>query len=374
MGPSYGGSRWARLEQQEARDEGRLAGIGIGFGMDPSALNTAFLRLFSSKNVASGDSEAVWARMDENEKVTCSLGTASQGQGHETTVAQLVAETLALPLEDVFVQPGFDSAFSAYTAYSGLYASRWSVVGVGAVLGASGKLRDKISSIAAHLLDAQPEDIQLRDGMAVTRNGEASVSVKEVAWVAWRDMMRLPPEEEPGLFAHFVYRPQTTPIQPDGRGNYTVTYPYSIGIAVVEVDRETAKVTVKRIVCVEDAGNTINPAIVEGQVHGALANQMGAALFEQLAYDEDGQLLTTTFKDYLVPTAADLPPLETGHIVTPSLVTPIGTRGMGEGAGSGLIAVIAAVDDALAPLGVTLTNSHADPATLWQAMQDAQAG
>ena len=362
-----------RREQEAARREGRLVGIGFGFGMDSCSINAALARLIGKKNTASGDTEAAWLRMEESGSVVCAMGTVSQGHGHETTVAQIVADELGITPEDVTVLPGFDSAIHPFTAYSGTYASRFAVVGIGAVLGASGKLREKIARIAAHLLDTTAEDIELRDGLAVSRAKEQSIPLREVAWVAWRDMVRLPPEEEAGLYTHHVFRLKVVDPHPDGRGNYAYTYPYSMGVAVVEVDRDTGKVQVRRFICVEDSGNTINPAIVQGQVHGAIGHQMGAALYERIQYDEEGQLLTDTFKDYLAPSAADLPSFETESIVTPSLATPLGTRGMGEGGGSGLIAVVAAVEDALAPLGITITDSHLQPEALWRAIQEAQA-
>ena len=362
----------AKRERDAARREGRLVGIGFGFGMDSCSINAALARLIGKKNTASGDSEAAWVRMEDTGRVVCAMGTINQGHGHETTITQLLADELGIPPESITVLPGFDSAVHPFTAYSGTYASRFGVVGVGAVLGAAGKLREKIALIAAHLLGTQPEDIELRGGLAVSREREQSIPLTDVARVAWRNLEELPPELEAGLYAHYVFRPPLPGLLPDGRGNYAFTYPYAMGVALVEVDRDTGKVKVRRYISVEDSGNTINPTIVEGQVHGATGHQMGAALYERIQYDEEGQLLTDTFKDYLVPSAADLPPFETESIVTPSLATPLGTRGMGEGGGSGLISVVAAVEDALAPLGITITNSHLHPEELWRAIQEAQ--
>ncbi len=363
----------ARKEQEKARQEGRLVGIGIGYGMDSTSINAALTRMIGEKNVASGDSEAAWLRMDERGHVTCAFGAISQGHGYETTMAQVVADQLGISPGDVKVLAGFDSLVNPATPFSGTYASRFTVVGLGAVLGAAEKLRGKLARIAAHLLGARSQSMELRGGMAIDTETEESIPLAEVAVVAWRDLNRMPPDEEAGLFAHHVFRPPFPEPHPDGRGNYAFTYPYSVGAALVEVDRDTGKVHVRRFICVEDAGNTINPTIVEGQVHGAIGHQMGGALFERLQYDEDGQLLTSTFKDYLAPTAADLPTFETSSIVTPSLATPLGTRRMGEGGGVRLIAVVAAVEDALAPMGITLTSSHLAPHELWQAMQEAQA-
>lgn len=363
-----------RREQEAARATGKLFGVGFGYGMDSTAINTALVRFIGTKNRISGDSESAWVHMDETGHVEVAFGAIAQGHGYETTMAQVVADALGITPDDVRVKAGFDSYFNPWTPVSGTYASRFSVVGAGAVRGAAAKVRTKLISIAAHLLGADADAIELRDRMAIDRVSERSVPLTELATVAWRDMDAMPPDVEAGLFAHHMYRTPFAPPREDGTGNYAFTYPYSMGAAVVEVDSDTGKVDVKRFICVEDAGLTVNPLIVEGQVHGAIGHQMGGALYEKIVYDENGQLLTSTFKDYLVPTAADLPNFETASITTPSLSNESGQRGMGEGGGAGLIAVVAAVEDALAPMGITLTSSHLDPAELWQAMQEAQHG
>ena len=362
-----------RKEQEAARAEGRLVGIGFGYGMDSTAINSALIKMIGEKNVSSGDAEAAWVTINPIGHVEVAFGAIAQGQGYETTMAQVVADQLGVTPDDVDVKAGFDSLLNPSTPYSGTYASRFTVVGTGAVRGAAIKVRGKLIRIAAHLMGVNADTIELRDAMAIDRESEQSVPLTRLAQVAWTDLNNLPPDEEAGLFGHFVYHTPFDPPKADGRGNYAFTYPYSMGAALVEVDRDTGKIDVKRFICVEDAGTTVNPMIVEGQVHGAIGHQMGGALFEKLVYDENGQLLTTTLKEYLVPSAADLPSFETSTIVTPSLANESGQRGMGEGGGAGLIAVVAAVEDALAPMGIELTSSYLDPAELWQAMEAAQA-
>ncbi|MBI2303513.1 MAG: xanthine dehydrogenase family protein [Chloroflexi bacterium] len=350
-----------RQEQAAARQEGRYIGIGIALGMDACPVNSGIVRLVTPESRASGDSEAAWIRMDETGRIVAACGSVPQGQGHETVIAQIIADELGVTPDDVYVNPGLDSARDPSTVHSGTYASRFAIVGVGAVLGAAAKIRDKILRIAAHNLESEPSRLELNEGKVIDKETGASLTLRDVAHLAWRDLANLPDDLEAGLYAHHIYRPPFHLPKNDQQGNFSLTYSYSVVAMVVEVDSETGKVKVKRMAYVDDCGTRINPLIVEGQIHGQIGHQLGAALYEQLYYDDGGQLVTSTFKDYLAPTAADIPHFEVDFVETPSLFSPLGARGMGEGGGSPLIAAISAVSDALAPFGVELTDTHLAP-------------
>lgn len=350
-----------RKEQEEARRRGKYLGVGVAVGMDACPVNSSITRLVNEKSRASGDSEAAWIRIDEGGRIVASVGSVPQGQGHETVVSQIVADELGVTPEDVHVYPGFDSARDPSTVHSGTYASRFAIVGVGAVLGACGKIKEKMLKIAGHLLEADPGDLELKNGKALVRGTDRGVTLAEIAHTAWRNLAGLPPDLEAGLFSHFVYRPPFgLPLEGE-RGNFSLTYSYSVAAVVVEVDIETGRVKLKRVALVDDCGNRINPLIVEGQLHGQIGHQTGAALYEQLLYDESGQLLTSTFKDYLTPTAVEFPRFDIDYVHTPSLFSPLGARGMGEGGGAPLIAVANAVSDALAPFNVEILDTHLSP-------------
>jgi 2-furoyl-CoA dehydrogenase large subunit len=198
------------------------------------------------------------------------------------------------------------------------------------------------------------------------------MSLAEVAHAAWRNLAALPPDVEPALVAQFVYRPPFQPPTDGKRGNFSLTYSYSVTAALVEVDIETGRMQLRRVAMVDDCGKRLNPLIVEGQLHGQIGHQLGAALYEGLYYDENGQLLTATLNDYLAPTAADFPHFHIGYVDTPSLFSPMGSRGMGEGGGSPLIAVANAVSDALMPLRVEMLDSHLSPHYIFQRIGEAR--
>ena len=349
-----------REEQARLRESGRYIGVGIAVGMDACPVSSSIQRMMNPKLQMSGDSEAAWVKIAPDGQIVAAVGTSPQGHGHETVVSQIVADVLGVHPDDVYAVPAFDSSVNPSTPQSGTYASRFAVVGVGAVLGAALKVREKVLQIGAHLLgDVEVEELELEGGrVSVKESKDQSVSLDDIARTAWVDLANLPDDVEAGLFGHYVYRADFKLPVDEKRGNFSSTYSYAVTAMVVEVDIETGKIKILRIATVDDAGKRLNPLIVEGQVYGAIGHQLGAALYERLLYDESGQLLTSSFKDYCAPTAADFPKFEVDFVDTPSLATPWGSRGVGEGGGSPLIVVSSAVSDALAPFNVEITSSH----------------
>jgi carbon-monoxide dehydrogenase large subunit len=302
--------------------------------------------------------EGATVRMDPSGAVTVLAGVTSQGQGLETTVAQLVAAELAVPIDAVRVVLGDTDA----TPFGlGAFASRQAVIGGGAVVRAGRAVRDKILGIAAHVLEAAVDDLELADGRVSVKGAPGrDVALAEIARIAHLETHRLPAGVDPGLDATRFYDPI--------RG----TFAAGAQAAIVEVDPETGVLAIRRYVCVEDTGRVINPRIVEGQVQGAIAQGIGGAVAEQLVYDEAGQLLTSGFMDYALPTAVTVPPVELEHIEEPA-ANLIGVRGVGEGGTLGPAAVLAnAVADALAPFGVEPDELPLTPARLWAACAGAR--
>lgn len=336
-----------RAEQAEARKAGRLMGIGVasyvemaGFGPEGD--------LFESATV----------RANNDGTVTVVTGTSPHGQGHETAWAQLVSGELGVPLDRIVVRHGDTAAVSVGT---GTFGSRSAAVGGAAVQLAVIDVREKARQIAGHLLEAAPADIVVADGHWQVRGVPGSgVTFTEIARAAYGDGR--PKELEAGLEA-------TRYFQPPG-----LVFPFGCHIAVVDIDPETGSVALGRYVSVDDCGRVLNPLLVEGQVHGGLAQGIAQALYEEVAYDEDGSLLTGNLTTYMLPTAPDLPSFTLDRTVTPSPVNPLGVKGIGEAATIGSTpAVVNAVIDALAPLGVTTIDPPCTPEKVWLAIQRAKA-
>jgi 2-furoyl-CoA dehydrogenase large subunit len=358
--------------QALARQQGRYLGCGIAAGIEASPSSAAMGHLINPDAADSGDSEAALVRINSDGGATVALGSVPQGHGHETVGAQIVADMLGLTPDDVTVTVGYDSWRDPATPFSGTHASRFAVMGVGAIVGAAKRLQEKLLRLGAHVLETQPENLRLQGGTVRDEQTGRLISYRELAHLASQMLHRLPPGMEPGLEARHIYHPPLLP-SPDGqRGNFSIAYAYSVTIVSVEVDIETGRVKVDRVVCLDDCGRRLNPLIVEGMIHGAIAHQVGAALFEAIRYDEQGQNLTATFKDYLTPTAADLPSFEVGHFETPSLFSPLGARGAAEGAGTPLVATVNAVANCLAPFGVRLSEGHITPNEVRELLRTAQ--
>lgn len=350
-----------REEQREGRKKGRLIGIGFSTVIDSGTNNFGQVKILTEDNPFSGNSEAARVMIDGLGQIQVGLGTVPQGQGHETFAAQIVADQFGISPDKITVLVGFDSAINPYSHQSGSYASRSAVMGTGALLGATKKLKDKVSEIGAYMLHTSKENIEFQNGNVVDRSSGKEIPLWQIANAAWVNNTLLPKGMEPGLVALHFWKPDFTTPDAKWRLNQTLTYSYQTHAAVVELDTETAKFRVIRYAIVDDCGRQINPMIVEGQIHGAAAHGIGAAMFENFEYDKEGQLLSSTFVDYLVPSANDVPNVLTSPIETPSLFAPLGIRGVGEGGGSPLGAISNAVEDALVPFGITITDSHQNP-------------
>ncbi len=346
--------RGFREEQRCARTQGRYLGIGIAAYVEQTAQGSRSFNARGMDNLAGYDSAQV--RIDPSGKVFVAVGVSDHGQAHHTTLAQVAAQELGVALEDVKVVHG-DTALCPYGM--GTFTSRSAVCGGGAIAMAAAQLRQKIARIAAHLLEVGVEDVEIRDGLAQVQGvPERRVSLREVARVAYHNVAKLPPGMEPELEATGHY---------DAGGG---TYSNGSHAGIVEVDPDTGTFRILRYCVVEDCGTMINPMVVEGQVHGGVAQGLGGAAYEELVYGTDGQLLTSSFMDYLVPTAMEIPPLEVSHLETPSPFTPLGIKGMGEGGtvtpGSVLASAIA---DALSPFGVRFTELPITPEKVLRAIQ-----
>ena len=358
-----------RGEQAAARDEGRLLGIGIACVVEPSISNMGYITLAQTPAERaetlpkSGNAEGATVMVNPLAGVTVRISTTPQGQGHKTVTAQVVADTLGLGPADIEVVSELDTATDAWTVASGNYSSRFSGVGAGAVLRAAEKVARKLQAIAAAQLRCEPERVELREAKAW--NGEDNISVRRLAGIAHWHPDALPEGLEPGLHETAYYAaPNLAPPDDDDRVASSAAHGFLVDVAVVEVERETGAVHVLDYVSVHDAGRLLNPLIVEGQVRGGFAHGVGAALFERIVYDEDGNLLTGTFMDYLCPTAADMPSLRMQHLETPSPFTALGAKGLGEGTTmSAPVAIANAVADAL---GVDALELPLTPARVWE--------
>ena len=336
-----------RAQQATERARGRLIGVGIACYTESTGIGSRTYRGRGMMDVP-GD-EAATVRVTAAGDVVCEVSFPTQGQGHTTTVAQLVADRLGVPLARVTVcQPDTDVA----PAGTGTFASRGAIVSSGAADGAARRVRERVLALAAARLEVSAADLVLAGGRASVRGmPDRGLALGEIARMVESAVTGDAGEGAPDGAGPRAALAETERFDPPGP-----TFSGAVHVATVEVDAETGRVAVRDYVVVEDCGPVINPMIVRGQIHGALAQGIGEALGERLVYDEAGQLLTGTLMDYALPAAADLPLFEVGHRETPSPLTPGGYKGMGEGGTIGAPAAIAnAVADAVAPLGVAVT-------------------
>jgi carbon-monoxide dehydrogenase large subunit len=363
-----------RAEQKKAREEGRLLGIGISTYVEICALGP-------SAAMPAGGWESATVRIEPTGKVTVLTGASPHGQGQETSFAQIAADELGVDLNDVTVIHG-DTGIVQYGI--GTFGSRATAVGGTAVLIAIQKLKEKANRIAAHMLKADASNLAFESGrysLQAARaaaamgesepvvpvgeapagalpepqtEGKSSLTIQDVALAAHL-AKELPPDTEPGLSATYFFEPKN------------FTFPFGTHIVVVEVERETGDIKILRYVAVDDCGKVINPMLVDGQLHGGIVQSIGQAMYEEVIYDEQGQLVTGTLMDYAIPRATQIPWLELDRTETPSPVNPLGVKGVGEAGTIGATpAIVGAIVDALSPFGVRHLDMPVKPENIWR--------
>ncbi|MEK6600481.1 MAG: xanthine dehydrogenase family protein molybdopterin-binding subunit [Candidatus Binatota bacterium] len=350
-----GYEKWRR-EQKKLRKEGRYLGIGLSTYVEICAMGP-------SAAMPAGGWESGTVRVEPTGKVTVLTGVSPHGQGQETSFAQIVADEMGVGLDDITVIHG-DTAVVA--SGIGTFGSRATAVGGTAVLQAAQKVMEKAREIAAHLLEADPGDLVFSEGrFSVKGVPKKGITIQQIALEA-HIAKNLPKKMEPGLSATSVFEP----------ANFT--FPFGTHVCVVEVDPKSGGIEIKKYVAVDDCGKVINPLLVDGQVQGGIAQGLGQALYEEVVYDENGQILTGSLMDYALPKAVDIPWLELARTETPTPVNPLGVKGVGEAGTIGSTpAVVNAVVDALSPFGVTHIDMPLKPEKIWrlcQANEAASAG
>ncbi len=344
-----------RRQQAERRERGDPRQLGIGFSTYLEMCGLAPSRVLGAIRYGAGGWDAATIRFLPTGTVQVLIGTSPHGQSHVTTFSQIVAEQLGIAYEDVEVLHG-DTAIAPLGMDT--YGSRSLTVGGLAVYHAAERILEKARKIAAHQLEVAEDELEYEGG-TFSANGN-SLTTKELALQAWT-AHNLPDGVEPGLEATYVFDPEN------------FSWPSGTHIAVVEIDTETGDVDLIRYVAVDDVGTVINPKVVEGQIHGGVAQGIAQALWEEAVYDEDGNLVTGSMVNYMVPSAAELPSYELGRTETPSPTNPLGVKGVGEtGTIASTAAVMNAVVDALVPFGVTDLDMPATPERVWRAIEEVR--
>ena len=344
-----------REEQRRKREEGKYMGVGFSILVEYGAFGSAVNALFGM-----GGYDSVMVRIEPSGKVSVYSGLIELGQGIKTALAQVVADKLQIPIEDITVYSG-DTLYTPYGI--GSHSSRGGIIGGNAAAKAVEKIISKMKKIAATLLEANETDIEYESGKLYVRDApDKSVSLQEVITTAYVNAHKLPQDVEPGLEAVVYYEP-TTPI----------TWANAAHAAVVEVDTETGEVKVLDYYVVEDCGNVINPTIAVGQIVGGVVQGIGHVVYEDLTYDNNGTLLTQSFMDYLLPSALDIPNVKVEFLITPAGDNPGGYKGLGEGGTIAAPAALAnAVEDALQPFNTEVTDTPLTPYNVWKMMQTKQ--
>jgi aerobic carbon-monoxide dehydrogenase large subunit len=348
-----------RKEQEELRSTGVYRGIGLSTYTEICGLAPSRVTGPGGVGVQAGGWESAMVRVHNTGAVTVYTGSSGHGQGHETAFAQIVADRLGVDPAVVEVIHG-----DTGTGPEGrnTYGSRSLAVGGEALARCAIKIADKAKAIVADQLEAAADDIELADGKySVKGSPDKGMTLAEVAGAAYLNLV--PEGMEPGLEETTFYDPEN------------FVFPFGAHACIVDVDKDTGKTKVVRYVAVDDCGRAINPLLIDGQVHGGIVHAIGQALYERVHYDEDGQLVTGTFVDYALPTAAELPSFETDRTETPSPVNSLGAKGVGEaGTIAASAAVTNAVIDALRPLGVSYMNMPLTPMRVWEAIGQANGG
>ncbi|MDO9380518.1 MAG: xanthine dehydrogenase family protein molybdopterin-binding subunit [Nocardioidaceae bacterium] len=348
-----------RAEQKQRRDAGDRVQLGIGISTFTEMCGLAPSRVLGSLNYGAGGWEHATVRMLPTGSVEVVTGASAHGQGHETAFSQIVADRLGIPFDNIEVLHG-DTASS----HKGLdtYGSRSLVVGGMAIVAAADKVIEKAKAVAAHMMEANPDDVEFAAGNFTVKGTDASVNIAETALAVFA-AHDLPDGMEPSLDSDATFDPEN------------FNYPHGTHLAAMEVDTETGEVTLRKYVCVDDIGNVVNPLIVEGQIHGGLVQGIAQALFEEAVHDDAGTLVSGSFVDYLVPSAADLPSFITDRTETPATTNALGVKGVGEaGTIASTPAIVNGVIDAVRHLGVEDILMPCSPHRVWTAINNAGKG
>ena len=363
-----------KKKQAEARQQGRLIGIGIGTTLDSGTNNFGQSQIVNPGAPFSGNSQGANCKLDIYGEVVVAVGSCPQGQGHETTAAQVVADVLNIHPDMITVRTGFDTDRNVHTGMSGTYASQFAVSGLSAVHGAAQKLKSEMKRLGSFVLETKEDDIEFGAGqqgpeLRAKSNGK-SINYWGLANIVNVNSAVLPEEMyDVTLNCRYVWRaPFKVPDKVKKYGNLTLTYASQLHIAVIEIDRETFIPRILDYVAVDDCGTVINPPIVEGQVYGATAHGIGAALMETCVYDEIGNMLTSTFSDYTPITAVNMPNVKYGHVSTPSPHSYSGAKGMGEGGAAPIHTISAALQDALFAEGIIIADSYNNADSMFRAI------
>jgi 2-furoyl-CoA dehydrogenase large subunit len=367
---------YEELKKQRAaeRKKGRYLGIGISSGVEPGTSNLGYYYTARGTPEYTGNAEGAIVSMDYDGNVNVLLGSVDTGQGHATTVAQVIADMLGITPDNVSMNAHVDSLISPFLGHSGAYSNKFNDVDLGAVIMATKKIRDKMLRLAAHMLETNAAELTLSHGKIYSAKDESKVvSFKEIASLAYKKILFLPEGEEPGLKEIAYYRNPIAKLPNRKDFNIQLTHSNSVHIVAVEVDIQSGNVSFLRYGIVHDCGRQINPGIVEGMAIGSTVHGVGASLLEDFVYDEDGQLLATTFMDYMKPLAMGVPKFELAQMESPCPYTLLGTKAVGEGGSLPSLAAIAnAVEDALAPFGVKVTSLPITPEKVVKAVTETK--
>lgn len=371
-----------KKRRDEARRQGKLFGIGIAAAVDPSVSNLGYVTMaFTPEERSrkgymdkSGSGETGMVTIGPLGKITATVNTTPEGQGHETVVAQIVASELGADPSDVNVVAEMDTFTRYWGIATGSYSSRFASAGASAVAIAARKVKEKMLKIAAHQLEVSVDELDLADEMVFVKGSpDRSISAKHIAGIAHWNPKALPEGMEPGLGATYVFNfPTSAPPNSQDMVDSSNTYGFVVELMAIEIDPSTCQVDIKKYVSVHDAGTLLNPLIVEGQIYGSALHGLAGALYEEMVYDENGQPLAATFQDYLCPTSVESPKIDVGHVISPSPFTVLGSKGCGESSSETAPVVVAnAVADALSPLGVDIVELPLSPDKIWRLLKAA---
>ena len=353
-----------RQQQRDKREMGRLYGIGLATIVDPSATNIGYVSLATPAEERrkgrdkSGATEHVRISVDPLGTVTVLLGSVPQGQGHATVARQVVADRLGLPLSMVKAIVEMDTATTPWTVTTGSYSSRFAPLVTSALVAAADTIATRVKAAASVIMDVDPAELELADGLVrSTLDPSRAVLFRHAAGMIHWDPTSLPPGTEPSLYVETAYSPvQARAAQPTDTIDSSLCYGFVGDLVAVEIDPDTLEVRIDRAASVHDSGTILNPALYEGQIRGAVTHGVGGALYEEFVYDDEGQPRSSTFMDYLCPTAAEMDfPFNSYHLATPSPFTALGAKGVGEGSSMSFpVALANAITDALTPFEVEI--------------------